>query len=221
MGDPRWSLAGTSALQPRPKTNEVKLHSDVSVTVGRDAGDMHETGSKPLSRRMNTDTPEPHHRKPQRMGPQYRKLQLLLRSKLIKEENENDGSGADHPEDEDSDDAPSVKSEAGADRKNAEDIKEFSSTVRSIEPGHYFTKLPSRHQSLQVDKMVSKATEPKEAGGKLFVDAFATTVEEKLSSIYAFGEGFTPIVGLPDDIAIDTPSKGPASYKREDAPVTW
>ena len=210
--------AGKTGGMNRDSTlTEVKSHSDVSMKVGRDAADMHETDSKTSSRRMNTDsgTPEPYHRKPQR-----RRLQLLPRSKPVKEENETDGGHADHPEDEGGDDVPPLKSKAETNRKDAEDIKEFSSAVRSIEPGRHFTELSSGHQSGQVDKVVSKAIESKEADGRLVADVFATTVEEKVPSISALGEGSTPIARPPGDITIDTPSEDPASYTREDTPAT-
>ena len=165
---------------------------------------MPETGSKPSrpsSRRTSVDlgaggVPEP----------QRRKLQLLPRSKPVEEENKINGGSTNHSEDEDGDDISQVMSEAEADKKIAEDIKEFFTVVRSIdESEHYFTNLPSEHHHRLIDKMVSKAIESKEADGKLVADAFARAVEKKLCSISAFEEGFLPVAELLDDIAIDAP----------------
>jgi len=192
----------------------VNSSSNMFMTLGRDAEAMPETGSKPSrpsSRRTNVDlgTPEP----------QRRKLQLLPRSEPIEEKNKINGGSADHSEVEGGDGTPPAVTETKTNRKNAEDIKEFSA-VRSIEPGRCFTKLPSERLSWRADRMVSKATESKEADGKLVVDTSTRTVEEKLPSISAFREGPIPIAKLPDDIAIDTPSQGPTNYTRDDAPVT-
>ena len=179
----------------------VNSSSNMFMMLGRDAEAMPETGSKPSrpsSRRTSVDlgTPEP----------QRRKLQLLPRSKPVEEENKINGGSADHSEDEGGDDVPPAMSEAEANKKIAEDIKEFFSVVRSIdESEHYFTNLPSEHHHRLVDKMVSKAIESKEADGKLVADAFARAVEKNLCSISAFEEGFLPVAELLDDIAIDAP----------------
>ena len=96
-------------------------------------------------------------------------------------------------------------SEADANKKTAENIKEFFS-IRNIDKSEeYFTKLPSDHHHLLVYRMVSKAIESKEADGKLVADAFARAAEKQLCSISAFEEGFLPIAELLDDIAIDAP----------------
>jgi len=179
----------------------VNSSSNMFMMLGRDAEAMPETGSKPSrpsSRRTSVDlgTPEP----------QRRKLQLLPRSKPVEEENKINGGSSDHSEDEGGDDVPQAMSVAEANKKIAEDIKEFFSVVRSIdESEHYFTNLPSEHHHLLVDKMVSKAIESKEADGKLVADAFARAVEKNLCSISAFEEGFLPVAELLDDIAIDAP----------------
>ena len=179
----------------------VNSSSNMFMMLGRDAETMPETGSKPSrpsSRRTSVDlgTPEP----------QRRKLQLLPRSKPVEEENKINGGSADHSEEEGGDDAPPTMSEAEANKKIAEDIKEFFSVVRSIdESEHYFSNLPSEHHHRLVDKMVSKAIESKEADGKLVADAFARAVEKNLCSISAFEEGFLPTAELLDDIAIDAP----------------
>ena len=96
-------------------------------------------------------------------------------------------------------------SEAEANKKIAEDIKEFFSVRNIDESEEYFSKLPSEHHHRLVDKIVSKAIESKEADGKLVADAFARAVEKNLCSISAFEEGFLPVAELLDDIAIDAP----------------
>jgi len=178
----------------------VNSSSNMFMMLGRDAEAMPETGSKPSrpsSRRTSVDlgTPEP----------QRRKLQLLPRSKPVEEENKINGGSADHSEDEGGDDVPPAMSEAEADKKIAEDIKELFSVVSIDESEHYFTNLPSEHHHRLVDKMVSKAIESKEADGRLVADAFARAVEKSLCSISAFEEGFLPVAELLDDIAIDAP----------------
>ena len=178
----------------------VNSSSNMFMMLGRDAEAMPETGSKPSrpsSRRTSVDlgTPEP----------QRRKLQLLPRSKPVEEENKINGGSADHSEDEGGDDSLPTMSEAEANKKIAEDIKEFFSVRNIDESESYFTKLPSEHHHRLVDKMVSKAIESKEADGRLVADAFARAAEKKLCSISAFEEGFLPVAELLDDIAIDAP----------------
>ena len=138
--------------------------------------------------------------------PQRRKLQLLPRSRPLEEENKVNGSSPDRSEGEGgSDDAPQEMSEGEANKKIAEDIKEFFSIRNIDESEEYFSKLPSEHHHQLVDKMVSKAIESKEADGKLVADAFARATEKNLCSIAALEEGFLPIAELLDDIAIDAP----------------
>jgi len=173
------------------------------MMLGRDAEAMPETGSKPSrpsSRRTSVDlgvggAPEP----------QRRKLQLLPRSRPLEEEHKVNGGSADHSEDEGGDDAPPTMSEAEANKKIAEDIKELFSIRNIDESENYFAKLPSEHHHLLVDKMVSKAIESKEADGQLVADVFARVVVKKLCSASAFEEGFSPVAELLDDIAIDAP----------------
>ena len=182
----------------------VNSSSNMFMMLGRDGEAMPETGSKPSrpsSRRTSVDlgvgagTPEP----------QRRKLQLLPRSKPVEEENKINGGSADHSEDEGGDDTPLAMSEVQADKKVAEDIKEFFSVRNIVESEEYFIKLPSEYHHRLVNKMVSKAIESKEADGRLVADAFARAVEKRLCSITALEEGFLHVAELLDDIAIDAP----------------
>ena len=196
--------AGKKDAAKRDSTlSRVNSSSNMFMMLGSGEA-MPETSSKssrPSSRRTSVDlgvggVPEP----------QRRKLQLLPRSKPLEEENKVNGSSPDHSEGEGgSDDAPQEMSEGEANKKIAEDIKEFFSIRNIDESEEYFSKLPSEHHHRLVDKMVSKAIESKEADGKLVADAFARATEKNLCSISAFEEGFLPIAELLDDIAIDAP----------------
>ena len=197
--------AGKKDAAKRDSTlSRVNSSSNMFMMLGRDGEAMPETSSKPSrpsSRRTSVDlgvggVPEP----------QRRKLQLLPRSKPLEEENKVNGGSPDHSEDEGvGDDASQEMSEDEANKKIAEDIKEFFSIRNIDESEEYFSKLPSEHHHRLVDKMVSKAIESKEADGKLVADAFVRAAEKNLCSISVFEEGFLPIAELLDDIAIDAP----------------
>ena len=195
--------AGKKDAAKRDSTlTRVNSSSNMFMMLGSGEA-MPETSSKPSrpsSRRTSVDlgvggVPEP----------QRRKLQLLPRSKPL-EENKVNGGSPDHSEGEGgSDEAPQEMSEGEANKKIAEDIKEFFSIRNIDESEEYFSKLPSEHHHRLVDKMVSKAIESKEVDGKLVADAFARANEKNLCSISSLEEGFLPIAELLDDIAIDAP----------------
>jgi len=196
--------AGKKDAAKRDSTlNRVNSSSNMFMMLGRDAEATPETGSKPSrpsSRRTSVHlggggAPER----------QRKKLRLLPRSRPLEEERKINGGSADYSEDEGGDDAPPTMSEAEANKKIVEDIKELFSIRNIDESENYFAKLPSEHHHLLVDKMVSKAIESKEADGQLVADVFARVVEKKLCSASAFEEGFSPVAELLDDIAIDTP----------------
>ena len=196
--------AGKKDAAKRDSTlTRVNSSSNMFMMLGRDGEAMPETGSKPSrpsSRRTSVDLGAGGTAEPQR-----KKLQLLPRSKPVEEENKVNGDAGDGSEDEGSDETPQVISEGEANKKIAEDIKEFF-LIRNIDESEdYFTKLLPEHHHLLVDKMVSKAIESKEADGKLVADAFSRAAEKNLCSISAFEEGFLPVAELLDDIAIDAP----------------
>ena len=198
--------AGKKDAAKRDSTlTRVNSSSNMFMMLGRDGEAMPETGSKssrPSSRRTSVDlgsavgAAEP--------LSQRKKLQLLPRSKPVEEENKVNGGSPDRSEDEGGDEAQAM-SEVEANKKIAEDIKEFFAVRNVDESEEYFTKLPSEHHHRLVSKMVSKAVESKEADGKLVADAFARATEKKLCSISAFEEGFLPVAEILDELAIDAP----------------
>jgi len=195
--------AGKKDTAKRDSTfTRVNSSANMFMMLGRDGEVIPETGSKPSrpSSRTSVDlgaggTPEP----------RRKKLKLLPRVKPIKEANEVNSGPADYSEDKSGDDTPPAISEAEANKRIAEDIKEFFSVRVVGESEYYFTRLPSEYHHRLVTKMVSTAVESKEADGKLVADAFARAAKKRLCSISAFEEGFLPVAGLLDDIAIDAP----------------
>lgn len=196
--------AGKKDAAKRDSTlTRVNSSSNMFMMLGRDGEAMPETSSKPSrpsSRRTSVDLGAGGALEPQR-----KKLQLLPRSKPVEEENKANGGSPDHSEDEGGDDLAQAMSEAEANKKIAEDIKEFFSVRNIDESEEYFTKLPPEHHHRLIEKMVSKAIESKEADGKLVAGAFARAVEKDLCAVSAFEEGFLPIAEALDDIAIDAP----------------
>jgi translation initiation factor 4G len=96
-------------------------------------------------------------------------------------------------------------SEADANKRIDEDLKEFFA-IRNVDDGEdYFEKLPATHHARLVEKVVSRAIESKEADAQLAADLFARAVEKELCTPDAFERGFLPIAELLDDIAIDAP----------------
>ena len=195
--------AGKKDAAKRDSTlTRVNSSSNMFMMLGRDGEAMPETGSKPSrpsSKRTSVDLGVGGAAESQR-----RKLQLLPRSKPVEEENEANGGSPDRSEDEGGDEIQAM-SEDEANRKIAEDVKEFFGTRIIEESEVYFTKLPPEHHHLLVDKLVSRAIESKEADGELVADAFARAVEKNLCSDSAFEEGFSPVAESLDDIAIDAP----------------
>lgn len=134
---------------------------------------------------------------------QRKRLVLQPRSKPVEAETESPAADSESSSSED--DAAPEMTEAEADKKIAEDTKEFFG-VRNLEEAEvYFTKLPTSYHHKLVDKLVSRAVESKEADAKLVSDFFDVSVTKELCSATAFEEGFTPIAEIIDDIAIDAP----------------
>ena len=190
--------AGKKDAVKRDSTlTKVNSSSNMFLMLGRDGEAMLEAGSKPSR--------PPGSRKSVDLGtgdtldPQRKKLQLLPLKKKA-----HGGSPA-HPEDEGDNKRPQELSEDEANKKIAEDIKEFFAVRNIDESEEYFTKLPPEHHHRLVNRLVSKAIESKEVDGKLVADGFTRAAEKKLCSISAFEEGFSPIAELLDDIAIDAP----------------
>jgi len=102
-------------------------------------------------------------------------------------------------------DAPGEMTEADAKKKISEDLKEFFAVRNLDEAEVYFTGLPAQYHHTLVDKLVSHATESKEAEAKLVSDFFARVTSNDQCTPAAFEQGFTPIAEIIDDIAIDAP----------------
>ena len=198
-----WVGKKEAAMKRDSTLTRVNSSSNMFMMLGRDGEAMPETDSKqsrPSSRRTSVDLGAGVTAEPQR-----KKLQLLPRWMPVEEENKVNGGSPDRSEDEGGDEAPQVMSEGEANKKIAEDIKEFFAVRNIDESEEYFTKLPPEHHHLLVKELVSNAIESKEADGKLVADAFARAAEKNLCSNSAFKEGFMPVAGVLDDIAIDAP----------------
>jgi len=92
-----------------------------------------------------------------------------------------------------------------ADKKIGEDLKEFFAVRNLDEAEVYFSALPAVHHRRLVEKLVGTAVEAKEANAQLVADFFARVVSKELCSVDAFEEGFSPLVEILEDIAIDAP----------------
>ena len=131
---------------------------------------------QPRSRPLETDTPEP------------------TESPVA------DSDGATSEED-----IPSEMTEAEAENKIGEDLKEFFAVRNLDEAEIYFTGLPAQYHHSLINKLVSQAIESKEADAKLVSDFFNRATSKDQCTPPAFEEGFTPIAEVIDDIAIDAP----------------
>ena len=181
----------------------VNSSSNMFMMLRRDGEAMPETGSKssrPSSSRTSVD-----HDTGGTAVPQHKKLKLLPRRKAAEKENKVNGDATDRSEGGGGDGTPQAMSDGEANKKIAEDTKEFFSARNIDESEEYFIKLPPEHHHSLVDKMVSKAIESKETDGKLVADALARAAEKNLCSMSAFEEGFLPVAELLDDIVIDAP----------------
>ncbi|EPT00387.1 hypothetical protein FOMPIDRAFT_1146531 [Fomitopsis schrenkii] len=160
------------------------------------------TSSRPPSRKPSVDLGSAGASEP----PQRRKLQLLPRSLPKPEETSSStpaASDAGHSDDEESG-APTM-SEAEAKARVGEDSKEFFSIRDLGEAEVYFTKLPSEHRWLLVDKLVTSAIESKEADAQLVGDFFSQAVSRNHCSPDHLEKGFASTAEILDDIAIDAP----------------
>ena len=140
--------------------------------------------------------------------PQRKRLQLLPRSVPLDAKSESTPAastvGSEDEGDEEPTGTPSL-SEADAKKRIDEDSKEFFSIRDLSEAEVYFTKLPSEHRHLLVDKLVTKAVESKQADAQLVADLFERAISRNICSPASFEEGFTPTAEIIDDIAIDAP----------------
>ncbi|KAI6046364.1 hypothetical protein EDC04DRAFT_2630283, partial [Pisolithus marmoratus] len=86
-----------------------------------------------------------------------------------------------------------------------EDVKEFFSIRDLDEADEYFTALTEEHRFRLVGKLVSLALDSKESDARLVAVFFSRSSSQCECSSDAFEAGFTPMVELLDDIAIDAP----------------
>lgn len=139
---------------------------------------------------------------------QRKKLQLLPRSKLLKDGGNGTSAStsvSENGEVEESGARADSMSEAEATMKVKEDTKEFFAVRNLDEAEDYFQKLTPEHRFRLVDKLVNTAIESKAADADLVGEFFARAHSKDLCSEASFEEGFLPIAELLDDIAIDAP----------------
>ncbi|KAH9912513.1 armadillo-type protein [Fomitopsis serialis] len=138
---------------------------------------------------------------------QRRKLNLLPRTVAKPDEARTDStpaqSEAGHSDDEES--TPPSMSEEEAKTRVGEDSKEFFSIRDLDEAEVYFSKLPSEHRWLLVDKLVTSAIESKDSDARLVADFFSRAVSKDLCPPEAFEKGFVPTAEILDDLVIDAP----------------
>jgi len=131
--------------------------------------------------------------------PQRRKLNLLPRT--LPQRNETQ----DHSRSEPLDSTASSISEEEAKTRVGEDSKEFFSVRDLDEAEVYFSKLPSEHRWLLIDKLVTSAIESKDSDARLVAAFFSRAVSKDLCSPEAFEKGFAPTTEILDNIVIDAP----------------
>ncbi|KAF7297995.1 hypothetical protein HMN09_01020400 [Mycena chlorophos] len=140
---------------------------------------------------------------------QRKRLILALRSKPTDEQEPATASatpaGSDESGSSDDDDAVPEMTVEAADRKIAEDLKEFFAIRNLDEAEAYFTALPPVHHARLVEKLVGTAIEAKEGNSQLVSDLFARAVSKELCTPKVFEEGFMPIAEILEDIVVDAP----------------
>nr|GAT56168.1 predicted protein [Mycena chlorophos] len=140
---------------------------------------------------------------------QRKRLILAPRSKPTDEQEPATASatpaGSDESGSSDDDDAVPEMTVEVADRKIAEDSKEFFAIRNLDEAEAYFTALPPVHHARLVEKLVGTAIEAKEGSSQLVSDLFARAASKELCTPEAFEEGFMPIAEILEDIVIDAP----------------
>ncbi|KAG6850865.1 hypothetical protein H0H93_007483 [Arthromyces matolae] len=96
--------------------------------------------------------------------------------------------------------------EEEANKKIAEDLKEFLAVRNLEEAENYLVTLPAVHHFRLVEKFTSRAIEVlKEADSQLLAEFFASATEKELIAVDALEQGFLVIAEVIDDIAIDAP----------------
>lgn len=119
---------------------------------------------------------------------QRKRLKLLPRSKLTKEEEE-----------------PEAISETDAKTKIDEDTRALFSVRNLWLAEAYFTTLTSKYHFLLINNLVTFAIESKEADARLVGNLFSRAVSNGLCSPASFEEGFSLTAEVLDGIATDAP----------------
>ncbi|KAG9085545.1 hypothetical protein FS749_004337 [Ceratobasidium sp. UAMH 11750] len=228
-----WNVAGgASAARPPAKAGDLSQFGKISKSAGLSFGPTSVFNKKDpkqrdasLSRATNANMfaalggagadgpPQPEaarggmgSRKPSMdLGPggapatERKKLNLLPRSKQTE---------ADKGEDEATPEpaaAPAPMSEADAEKKVKEDIKEYLGVENVEEAILALETLPTEHRHIFVDKMVGAALD---GGNKVVVLAeklFTAIHKQQACSVEAFERGLLPTVEMADDMSIDVP----------------
>ncbi|KAJ6497455.1 armadillo-type protein [Mycena sanguinolenta] len=114
--------------------------------------------------------------------------------------------GPDNFESEEEEAVPRMSNQ-DADKKIAEDSKEFFAVRNLDEAEVYFSALPAAHHCRLIEKLVGTAVEGKEALAQLVAELLTRVVSKELCSADALEEGFVPLVEILEDIAIDAPRR--------------
>ncbi|KAF7315030.1 MI domain-containing protein [Mycena indigotica] len=114
-------------------------------------------------------------------------------------------AGSDESESESEGEVAAEMSDEAADRKVAEDSKEFFAIRNLDEAEAYFSALPPAHHPRLVEKLAGSALEAKESDAQLVADLFGRVSSKELCSAEAFEEGLAPLAEILEDIAIDAP----------------
>jgi translation initiation factor 4G len=119
---------------------------------------------------------------------------------------------AEDAEDVDSDEVAGVANEseptmtdAQADARIEEDIKEFWNGPNIDEARHYFENLQTEHKQRLVSKLVSSALDKKENDVILVAELFSSVADGHFCSEDAFEQGLLLTVESVDDISVDVP----------------
>ncbi|KAJ7030060.1 hypothetical protein C8F04DRAFT_1398149 [Mycena alexandri] len=233
-GPDGWNVAGGNTPRPPPKAGDLsnfgKIGSNskgLPMTFGpssvfsgkkdnkRESLSRASSSSNMFSMLSQTGEPSADAAKAAAPEPaQRRRLILQPRSKPAADEQgsataEATPAGSADNSEEEEEEAPLMSVE-DADKKIAEDSKEFFAVRNLDEAEVYFTALPAAHHPRLIEKLVGQAVESKEINAQLVADLIARAVSKELCTIDALEEGFSPLVEILEDLAIDAP-KAPNS----------
>ncbi|KAJ7647733.1 hypothetical protein FB45DRAFT_1052162 [Roridomyces roridus] len=224
-GPDGWTVAAGNTPRPPPKAGDLSNFGKISSTnkglpmtfgpssVFSGKKDKRESLSRTNSSSnmfsmlsQGPEAPETSKAAPEAPA-QRRRLILQPRTKPAdgQEPTTADATPAGSDDEEEEEETAAEMSEEDANKKIAEDSKEFFAVRNLDEAEVYFSALPAAHHFRLVDKLVGKATESKEVDAQLVADFFTRAVAKELCSVDAFEEGFSPLVEILEDMAIDAP----------------